>query len=153
MKAVKTERKAKDDSGNTEIFVRYEGSDSLREVLERVAMQGRYVLQAIKGTSYEKVQERPKKKVKTEEGEGKGKAATSKASDEDQKLVEFCVKMAKSLTNIDRALREVKGEAFFKRMLADLPRQAGKSDQINVVADGATIEEVKKQCESEAVLT
>ncbi|KAH7914317.1 hypothetical protein BJ138DRAFT_1144039 [Hygrophoropsis aurantiaca] len=105
----------------------YEGSSGPRELLESIVIQAQAAIKGLEGMkpaqpNPEEMTEAEKRVTTVTKGKGKAKESTPAASDENQKLLDFCNRILATANAIDRSLRETKGDAFVDRLHASLPK-------------------------------
>ncbi|ESK95974.1 ubiquitin conjugating enzyme family protein [Moniliophthora roreri MCA 2997] len=138
-------KSGKSNSPVRERTIIYEGSASPRELLEGIAIQAQAAIKGLE--SMKKVEEEPEElteeqKRLTIDSKGKSKEQVTLMSEENQKLLSFCKRILSTTANIDKALREAKGEAFVTRLQASLPKVTSSVDMY--VYAGETEESAKK---------
>ncbi|KAL0579537.1 hypothetical protein V5O48_002466 [Marasmius crinis-equi] len=126
-----TKKAGKSNSPIRERTIIYEGSASPRELLEGIAIQAQAAIKGLEGMR--KVDDTPRElteeqKRLTVDPKGKSKEQEGAMSDENQKLYSFCRRIQSTVANIDKALKEVKGEAFVTRLQASLPKMTHSSE-------------------------
>ncbi|KAJ8086580.1 hypothetical protein AAF712_002010 [Marasmius tenuissimus] len=140
-----TKKAGKSNSPIRERTIVYEGSASPRELLEGIAIQAQAAIKGLEGMR--KIEEVPQElteeqKRLTVDPKGKAKEQDGVMSEENQKLHSFCRRIQMTVANIDKALKEVKGEAFVTRLQASLPKMTNSSDVY--VQAGETEESARK---------
>lgn len=129
----------------------YEGSAGPRELLEAIVIQAQAAIKGLEGAKQaelEPAEMTEEQKRVTNDTKGKTKEILAVAlSEENEKLFSFCNRILATANAIDRALREVKGDSFVKRLHDSLPRihraSEDKSEEVYVEAD-ATDEATQK---------
>lgn len=129
----------------------YEGSAGPRELLEAIVIQAQAAIKGLEGAKQaelEPTEMTEEQKRVTNDTKGKTKEILAVTlSEENEKLFSFCNRILATANAIDRALREVKGDSFVKRLHDSLPRihraSEDKSEEVYVEAD-ATDEATQK---------
>ncbi|KAG7096985.1 hypothetical protein E1B28_004380 [Marasmius oreades] len=145
VKNFSTKKAGKFNSPIRERTIVYEGSSSPRELLEGITIQAQAAIKGLEGMR--KVDDAPQElteeqKRLTVDPKGKTKEQEGFMSEENQKLHSFCKRILATVANIDKALKEVKGEAFLTRLQSSLPKIASSADLY--VQPGETEESAKK---------
>ncbi|KIK65287.1 hypothetical protein GYMLUDRAFT_38722 [Collybiopsis luxurians FD-317 M1] len=130
--------------------ITYEGSASPRELLEAIALQAQAALKGLESSrppedsSLELSEEQKRKAVVDVKGKSRESPMFGNSMDETTKLSTFCRRLLATTAQIDRSLRELKGDDFVTRMHASLPKAfTSPSDSVYVQA-GETEEDAKK---------
>ncbi|KAJ3757032.1 hypothetical protein EV360DRAFT_46899 [Lentinula raphanica] len=126
----------------------YEGSPSPRELLEAIALQAQA---ALKGLECSKAPEDPspepteeQKRKAVHDTKGKSKDTLPDNLDETAKLYSFCDRLLATTVQIDRSLRELKGDEFVKRMHESLPKAYTSASDTIYVDAGDTEDDAKE---------
>ncbi|KAK7049543.1 hypothetical protein VNI00_005574 [Paramarasmius palmivorus] len=140
-----TKKSGKSNSPVRERTIVYEGSASPRELLEGIAIQAQAAIKGLESTR--KAEDEPEElteeqKRLTLDSKGKSKEQLPAMSEENRKLLSFCRRIISTVGNIDKALKEAKGEAFLTRLQASLPKVTSSVDMY--VVPGETEESTKK---------
>ncbi|EJF62236.1 ubiquitin conjugating enzyme family protein [Dichomitus squalens] len=103
----------------------YEGSAGPRELLEAIVIQAQAALKGLEGMKAaepetQEMSEEQKRMTADEKGKGKDDGAV--VSEENKKLLDFCLRIVNTAKAIDRSLVETKGKAFVERLHAGLPK-------------------------------
>ncbi|KAF5393669.1 hypothetical protein D9757_000044 [Collybiopsis confluens] len=152
MKNIGQENIVKKSNSSTirERKITYEGSASPRELLEAIALQAQA---ALKGLESSKPQEDPSPELSEEQkrkavidvkGKSKESPLAGSSMDEAAKLSTFCHRLLATTSQIDRSLRELKGNDFVTRMHASLPKSSTTRSDDAYIEAGDTEEEAKK---------
>ncbi|KAF9259490.1 hypothetical protein L218DRAFT_908179 [Marasmius fiardii PR-910] len=145
VKNFSTKKAGKSNSPIRERTIVYEGSSSPRELLEGIAIQAQAAIKGLEGMR--KVDDAPQElteeqKRLTVDPKGKAREQEAYMSEENQKLHSFCKRILTTVANIDKALKEVKGEAFLTRLQTSLPKITSSVDIY--IQPGETEESAKK---------
>lgn len=146
VQSVKTKTPRKAANGTPpprERAVVYEGSAGPRELMEAIVIQAQAAIKGLEGAKQaenEPTEMTEEQKRVTNDTKGKVKEIAPVAlSEENEKLFSFCNRILATAKAIDRALREVKGDSFVKRLHDSLPRihraSEDKSEEVYVEAD------------------
>ncbi|KAJ4478043.1 hypothetical protein J3R30DRAFT_3478428 [Lentinula aciculospora] len=128
----------------------YEGSASPRELLEVIALQAQAALKGLESSKpHEELlpelsEEQKRKTIVSAKGKSRDDALPGGDLDETSKLYSFCRRLLATTVQIDRSLRELKGDEFVTRMHDSLPKAyTSASDSVYVDA-GDTEEDAQK---------
>lgn len=153
VQSVKTKTPKKSADGTPpprERAVVYEGSAGPRELMEAIVIQAQAAIKGLEGAKQAEIEPAEmteEQKRVTSDAKGKKKEVVAVAlSEENEKLLNFCNRILATANAIDRALSEVKGDAFLKRLHKSLPkihRASEDTDEVFVDA-GATDEATRK---------
>ncbi|OBZ70225.1 Baculoviral IAP repeat-containing protein 6 [Grifola frondosa] len=127
----------------------YEGSSGPRELLEAIVIQATAALKGLEGVKQpaQQVEEMSEEQKRmTTDDKGKARDTGPTMSEENSKLLNFCLRIVNTAKAIDRSLREMKGDAFVERLHAGLPKipmSTNQEDSIRVEA-GDTEESARK---------
>ncbi|GAW05297.1 hypothetical protein F5879DRAFT_930677 [Lentinula edodes] len=128
----------------------YEGSASPRELLEAISLQAQAALKGLESSkppedpSPEPNEEQKRKTVVANKGKSKGDALAEGNFDETAKLYGFCNRLLATTVQIDRSLRELKGDDFVTRMHESLPKAYTSASDTIYVDAGDTEEDAKE---------
>ncbi|KAJ4481506.1 ubiquitin conjugating enzyme family protein [Lentinula edodes] len=128
----------------------YEGSASPRELLEAISLQAQAALKGLESSkppedpSPEPNEEQKRKTVVANKGKSKGDALVEGNFDETAKLYGFCNRLLATTVQIDRSLRELKGDDFVTRMHESLPKAYTSASDTIYVDAGDTEEDAKE---------
>ncbi|KAH9939957.1 ubiquitin conjugating enzyme family protein [Amylocystis lapponica] len=121
----------------------YEGSSGPRELLEAIVIQAQAALKGLEGPKLQDVQAEMTEEQKrmTNDDKGKAKDLGKSLSEENTKLLKFCLRIVGTAKAIDRSLSETKGDAFVERLHVSLPRISVSADAEHNRVDAGDTEE------------
>ncbi|KAJ3999011.1 hypothetical protein F5050DRAFT_1893090 [Lentinula boryana] len=151
MKNISQQTVVKKSSNSTirERKIIYEGSASPRELLEAIALQAQAALKGLESSkapddpSPEPSEEQKRKAVVVIKGRPKEDTLPD-SLDETTKLYSFCNRLLATTAQIDRSLRELKGDDFVNRMHKSLPKAFTSASDTIYVDVGDTEEDAKE---------